>query len=185
MARELPELPLGSQGFLTEVPFLREVPPHIQVELLAQTWQKHIAEEKFTATMMDESVVYAACETASYIVRKNSEMVSSLLAKGPIKAKAAADESLADELQQLHLNLANEGDFLLISQFLDMAPVEAGEWQKRYGLSEDDLEPMFEALGRWFVASDVSHNLSGLLTPIEIQENLPLLGLTLPKPAES
>ncbi len=185
LARQMPDVSMDCQGFLTEVPFLREVPPHVQIEILAQTWSKHIAEKPYEATLVDESVIYAACETASYIVQNNPELVPSLLSGGPLDAEVEADKALAESLQQLHLDLANEGDFLLISQFMDMPPEEAREWKQRYGLEEADVEPMFEAVSRWHVSPEVEQNLSGLFTETEICKTLPLLGLRVGDPAES
>ncbi len=185
LARQMPDVSMDCQGFLTEVPFLREVPPHVQIELLAETWSKHVAEKPYEATLLDESVIYSACETASYISQNNPELFPSLLSGGPLDVKVEAGESLAESLQQLHLGLANEGDFLLISQFIDMPPEEANEWKQRYGLEEADIDLMFEALSRWNISADVEQNLSGLFSPDEIRKTLPLLGLRTPDPAES
>lgn len=185
LSRQLPDVDLESQGFLTEVPFLREVPPHVQIELLAETWSKHVAEKPYEASLLDESVIYAACETASYIVQNNPELVSSLLSGGPLDAQIDVGQELAESLQQLHLSLANEGDFLLISQFMDMPPEECHEWKQRYGLEEEDIEPMFDALARWNVSPAVEQNLSGLFSPNEIRKMLPLLGVRTPESAES
>jgi len=184
LSRQLPDVPLDCQGFLTEVPFLREVPPHVQLELLAETWSKHVAEKPYEADLVEESVIYAACETASYIVQNNPELVGSLLSGGPLASEVEVTEDLADSLQKLHLNLANEGDFLLISQFLDMPPEEAREWKQRYGLEEADIEPMFDVLSRWNVSPVVEQNLSGLFIPKEIRSTLPLLGVRAPDLAE-
>lgn len=185
LSRQVPDISFDCQGFLTEVPFLREVPPHIQIEILADTWRKHVSTEVFDATLVDESVLYAACETAAYIVQNSPEMVPALIAGGPMEAGVEVSQGLAEELQKLHLNLANEGDFLLISQFLDMNPDEAAEWKQRYGLTDDDLEPMFNAISRWHISPTVVDNLSGLLNPEEIRSTLPLLGLRARDPAES
>jgi hypothetical protein len=185
LSRQMPDVSMDCQGFLTEVPFLREVPPHVQIELLAETWNKHVAEKPYEATLVDESVIYAACETASYIVQNNPELVASLLGGGPLDVQLETDQALAESLQQLHLDLANEGDFLLISQFLDMPPEESSEWKQRYGLEESDIDTMFEALSRWHISAEVESNLSGLFSPEEIRKTLPLLGLRVADPAES
>ncbi|QDT46850.1 hypothetical protein Pan258_08700 [Symmachiella dynata] len=185
LSRQLPDVDLESQGFLTEVPFLREVPPHVQIELLAETWSKHVAEKPYEASLLDESVIYAACETASYIVQNNPELVPSLLSGGPLEAQIDVGQELAESLQKLHLNLANEGDFLLISQFMDMPPEECQEWKQRYGLEDADIEPMFDALARWNISPSVEQNLSGLFSPNEIRRMLPLLGVRAHDPAES
>ena len=109
-------------GFLTEVPFLRAVPPHVQLDLLAETWCKHASTEKFVANLVDESVIYAACETSARIVEQEPHVITRYLAGGPQQVSPKADSLLAGELRALHLNLASDGDFLMISQFEDMPP---------------------------------------------------------------
>ena len=58
-------------GFLTEVPFLRAVPPHVQLDLIAETWCKHASTEKFVANLVDESVIwgeYFFCEALERVL---------------------------------------------------------------------------------------------------------------------
>ena len=117
-------------GFLTEVPFLRAVPPHVQLDLLAETWRKHAASEKFVADLLDESVIYAVCETSARIVEQDPNVINRYLAGGPQSVGLKIDQTLAAELRALHLNLASDGDFLMISQFEDMPPGRGGRVEK-------------------------------------------------------
>ncbi|MEM9702902.1 MAG: hypothetical protein AAF907_10725, partial [Planctomycetota bacterium] len=112
-------------GFLTEVPFLRCVPAHIQLDLLAATWSRHAAHDPHEADLVDEAVLYAACETAGRLCAEEPATVARYLAGGPIDVTLAVDGLLADELRALHLGLAGEGDFLTISQFEDCPPAES------------------------------------------------------------
>ena len=70
-------------GFLTEVPFLRAVPPHVQLDLLGETWCKHASKEKFVANLVDESVIYSACETSARIVEQEPHVIARYLHGGP------------------------------------------------------------------------------------------------------
>lgn len=157
-------------GYLTEVPFLHAVPPHVQLDLLAETWSKHRAEEVLPATLLDESVLYAACETAARIVDEEPSLVPLYLRHGPAEVDVPVDRFLAWELRALHLNLSSEGDFLLLSQFEDMPPDEARRTKCKFQLDESRLEVMFEVLGRYHVRSSFLENLTGLVSEREITQ---------------
>lgn len=155
-------------GYLTEVPFLKHVPPQVQLELLAESWSKHRSGTEFDATLVDESVVYAMCETAARVVATDPDAARRFLIGGPRRSTAAIRPQLVREIQALHLDLANEGDFLLISQFQDIPPAEACLLKRRFGLVESECEDMFEALGRWHLGREFPARAAGLLTVDEV-----------------
>ncbi len=152
-------------GYLTEVPFLRPVPPQVQLDCLLQTWSRHISRDPFEADLADESVIYAACETAARVVSVEPQSAKRFLRNGPKEDHHDIDPRLADTLQAYHVNLPNEGDFLLISQFLDMPPDEALPVKRKFGMSLPSCEVMFDMLGRWHLSPGFAHNSVGLLTP--------------------
>jgi hypothetical protein len=158
----------GLFGYLTEVPFLRGVAPHVQLDLLADCWQRHVSKREFEATLIDESIIYAVCETAARIAEDEPTVITHALITGPRTTRIKIDAFLPGELRNLHLRLANEGDFLLISQFEDMQPDDARELKMQFGLDESRLEEMFEVLGRWAVEAGMAASLKGLLTEREI-----------------
>ncbi len=164
-------------GYLTEVPFLREVAPQVQLSLLADTWAKLNSPLREHATLLDESVLYAVSETAARMMEQIPELFTSFTEAGPVKFLNQPDKVLVRELRALHLELANEGDFLLISQFQDLDQDEAWNYKKQFRMSEDYLEPMFEVLGQWHAAPDIRTKLAGLFTEEELAELLPLLKL--------
>lgn len=155
-------------GYLTEVPFLKAVPARVQLELLIETWEKHVTKEQVDATLVDESVVYSVCETAANLVENEPHLIRRYLQRGPLPVLVAIDEQLASDLRSLHLNLSNEGDFLLISQFQDLDPDEAVRLKAKFGLAADICEPMFEALGRWHVNPEFASQADLLLSSQEI-----------------
>ncbi len=167
-------------GYLTEVPFLGAVPPRVQLDLLAETWAKHLSEMPEEATLLDESVIYAICETAAHLADHQPNAVRGFLRGGPLEVDLRIDHRLAGELQGLHLNLSNAGDFLMISQFEDIPPDEARSLKAQFGLEEDRLEPMFEVLGRWHPLPEFLGNLHGLLLPREIERAGLVLDVPLP-----
>ena len=168
LAQQMGDHEADCLGYLTEVPFLRSVAPHVQLDFLAETWNKHMADVPCEATLVDESVVYAVCETASRVVQDDPEASQRFLKGGPLDVDVTVDHFLSSELRALHLNLSNEGDFLMLSQFEDMVPDDAQRLKKKFGVDEQRLEVMFEALGLWLMSADFLTNLSGLLTGREI-----------------
>src|SRR6185503_8172225 len=68
-------------GCLTQVPFLRQVPPHVQLDVVVETWRKHTSSETIAADLLDESVIYAVCETASQLVASDPTTALRLLSQ--------------------------------------------------------------------------------------------------------
>lgn len=155
-------------GYLTDVPFLRAVPPQVQLDLLSETWEKHARRERLDADLVDESVLYAVCETAARIAEQEPLQFTGWAKPGPRRLSLPSQAGLPDKLRQVHLALPNEGDFLLISQFEDLPPFESLSLKAEFGLEPSKCEAMFEALGRWHVSAGFAGRLSGLLTDREI-----------------
>lgn len=151
-------------GYLTEVPFLKLVPPHVQLDQLLETWSKHQSMDRFQATLADEAVIYAVCETSARVVSCDVEMSRRFLRSGPRVIHADLDSRLAAAFQALHLNLPNEGDFLLVSQFLDMPPDEGRTLKAKFGMLERECDVLFDLLGRWNLSAAMRENGLGLIT---------------------
>ncbi len=177
LARQMDDDESDCFGYLTEVPFLCCVPAHVQLDLLAETWSKHVAHERIDASLVDESVIYAVCETAAQIVEAAPDEIRRYLRGGPQNVALTPDHSLASELRSLHLNLENEGDFLLISQFEDLRPDESRWMKRKFRLDQNKLEAMFAVLARWNISPNFAENLSGLLSDREIPRALSFLGV--------
>ena len=171
MARQLELAADRSFGYLTQVPFLRHVPPHVQLDLLANTWSKCSSHRAYRANLVDESVLYAACETAAQMVRNEPTTVERFLRHGPVPFIGAIDHTQADALQKFHLDLDNSGNFLLLSQFQDIPPGEAFPLKRKYGIQQSECECMFDVLGRWYVSSGLLEKTRGLLTHTEAEQS--------------
>ncbi len=156
-------------GFLTEVPFLSGVAPHVQLDLLADTWSRHSSRRRFEASLIDESIIYSICETAARIAGDEPTVITHCMITGPKACSVEVDGFLPGELRNLHLSLANEGDFLLISQFEDLNPDESEDLKEQFRLDTQRLDEMFEALSRWYVKPQLADRLEGLLTERECQ----------------
>lgn len=155
-------------GYLTEVPFLQSVPPQVQLDLLADTWSKHWSIDRYHASLVDESVIYAVCETAARVTDDEPSFMAHALFTGPQQIAVAVDQYLSGEFRNLHLRLANEGDFLLISQFEDIPPDEAEDLKQQYHLRPDRIDEMFDVLGRWSMMPNFVQRLDGLITEREL-----------------
>ena len=176
LARQTGQYPGDGFGYLTEVPFLRGVPPHVQLDLLAETWHRHLATESYAASLVDESVVYAVCETAARIADQDPSAFRRFVASGPLQVNVVPDHFLTGELRNLHLKLDGDGDFLIITQFEDMPPEEAARMKQEFRLDEERLESLFDVLGRWNMSAEFLSRLAGLLEPAEFGRVVDLLG---------
>ena len=170
----------GAYGYLAEVPFLRNVAPQVQLDLLLSCWQKLRSHEDLAATLVDEAVLYAACETAARIVESDEPFFKEVLAKGPRHVSLCWDGTLADELRFLHLSLPNDGDFLLISQFQDVEPTEGTRLKEKFGLDKAACEQLFDVLGCWHVSADFPTLGAGLLDTDETTLACSVLKLVCP-----
>lgn len=155
-------------GYLGEIPFLREVPPQVQLDLLATTWHRHVGREMHQADLLDESVIYAACEASARIVERDADVFVKQMRGGPVDLAVPVDVGLGRELRLLYLELPNDADFLLVSQFLDLEPAESVQQKIEIGVNPKRLEALFDVLGRWHVSPQFPSRLKGLLTDSEI-----------------
>ena len=170
LAHQLDLNPERNFGFLTEVPFLRNVPAQVQMELLLNCWSRHVDVEQHLANLLDESILYAVCETAARMIRTEPEICRRLLSRGPRECRMNLTPSLADALQALHLNFARDGLFLLLTQFQDLPPAEAEALKSKYGLNNGAEQCLLDVLGRWFVDPAVLKKSDGLLTRVETEQ---------------
>ena len=174
-----------SYGYLGEIPFLREVPPQVQLDLLATTWQRHISRETHLADLVDESVIYACCEAAAQLVERDPDAFLNQMRGGPVDLAVPVDTYLSRELRLLYLELPNDGDFLLVSQFLDLDPSESVQQKIEMGVDPKRLESLFDILGRWYVSPQFPSRLKGLLTESEVSSVISILHAHGPSSARS
>lgn len=155
-------------GYLAEVPFLRETSPAMQLEVLARTWKRHMDAAVVRADLLDEAVIYAVCESTAACVERDPLTVSACLRDGPLDLNVPLDLNLASDLRQLYLRLSNEGDFLLVGQFLDMPPDDALDWKRKLGISPESLEQFFDVLSRWRCRPETVSDLKSLVSEAEL-----------------
>jgi hypothetical protein len=159
----------GPFGYLTEVPFLEQVAPAVQVDLLADVWRRHQDAAPHEASLLDAATVYAAFETASRVVSDEPELARLWLKAGPQRVRCRLGSRTAEQLNDLFFDFWDDIDFLSIEALQDLVPDHARTIRALTGLSEEDTEEMEEALNRWRASPAVLANLEGLLTGKEIQ----------------
>lgn len=167
LARQIESLD-ANFGYLTEVPFLLGVAPQVQLDILATTWNRHVSPRNYDAGIVDECVVYAACESAASLIENEPYLLPEFLHEGPREFDLSSDAALTAQLRSLHTTVASDDDFLLISQFEDLAPDEAAQLKARFGLDLQRLDQLFELLGRWHVSPQFIANLEHLLGDREL-----------------
>jgi hypothetical protein len=167
-------------GYLCEVPYLQEVAPAVQLDLLASVWHKHVDRAEFQADLVEESIVYAACEMTARLVERDPELVGRRLANGPFDLTVPIDIYLARELRLLYLELPNDADFLLASQFLDLDPDAAAEQKEQMGIDPQQMNGLLDVLGRWHVSLQLPERLKGMMTEPEIARVATMLRVPCP-----
>jgi hypothetical protein len=130
-------------------------------------------------------VIYAVCETAARVAEEDPHIIQQSLLTGPVQVDLRADSFLPGELRNLHLSLANTGDFLLVSQFADMPPDDAFVLRKQFKLDESRTRVLYEALGRWHVAPRLAERLDGLITDREFVRTTCVMDEVLQMPPRS
>jgi hypothetical protein len=172
---DLEEEPDPPTGYLIEVPFLEQVPLPVQVDLLAETWDRHRASDCVEATLLDAAVVYAACMTAARVINDMPEVAVATLRDGPRDVDVRILKRASARLEDMFERFWDDRDFLLIDEWQDLPPDHARRIKELMRLPDEVIEPMYEALQRWGASPEVSVRLEGLMTEAEIAEALPLL----------
>lgn len=167
LSQQMGTADLRAFGYLTEVPYLKRCAPQVQIDVLLKTWAKHIDSERHVADLLDEAVIYAACEASAYLIEREPHVVSRLLDGGPLAHHPPLTESLVERIRKLHIGLDSDGDFLLLSQFEDMAPGEADTLKSKFGIDPAQAEILAAPLDEWRMDASWPARTSGLLDPSE------------------
>jgi hypothetical protein len=162
-------------GFLSEVPFLHQVPLPVQVDLLAETWHRHCQSELIEASLLDAAIVYAACRTAARVIDDMPKVMAAYLDHAPRRVNTRLIRRATYRLADLFDDFWDDYDFLLIDDLQDLPPNEANAIKELMNIPDEWVQPMFDALERWHVSPDVAEHLAGLLTEEEIAEVMPQL----------
>lgn len=165
-------------GFLFHVPILEGVPPDIQIDLLAEVWARQRKRRLIEANLLDAAIVYAACEEAARIVEDEPEIAEAYLKGGPRRLMFKAGRRLAARFELLFDGFWDDIDFLSLSDLQDVRPADAAELKAALRFIDD--RPIYQALERGRLSSQLESNLRGLLTLPEISEVVGLLGVSRP-----
>lgn len=167
LSQQMGSADLRPFGYLTEVPFLKRCAPQVQIDVLLDTWAKHVHPDRFASTLLDEAVVYAVCESTARLIEREPHVVSRLLDGGPVAHHPPLTESLVERMRRMHIGLDSDGDFLLISQFEDMPPAEAEPLKAKFGIDPTQIDILAAPLDNWRMSAEWPSRTSGLLDPSE------------------
>jgi hypothetical protein len=170
LARQFSGTPREGFGYLTEVPFFKQVSPEVQLDLLARAWARFSSGETHPESLLEEAVAFAACERAIWCLGgENSHTIARYLRSGPISIAGRTRNEWQSLLWSFQLEVSPRADFLLIGEIADLAPDEAEFWRNDWGISSDQIDPLFEVLAEWRSSPRLYDRLAGLLTPREIE----------------
>ena len=145
---DLEEEPDPPVGYLTEVPFLEQVPLPVQVDLLADAWARHRKPDLIEASLLDAAVVYASCITAGRVIDDMPEVALVMLHNGPRKVDPRIIRRASHRLEKMFERFWDDRDFLLIEEFQDLPPDHAQRIKDLLRLPDEEVEPMYAALER-------------------------------------
>ncbi|HSG71081.1 MAG TPA: hypothetical protein VLA12_11735 [Planctomycetaceae bacterium] len=170
LARQFPETPQEGFGYLTEVPFLREVSPEVQLDLLARAWERCSTDNTPPFSMLEESILFAACERAVWCLGcEESDVIERHLGSGPVSLAGRSRNEWQTLLQMYQFDVSPMADFLLLDELADLSPEEAECARTDWGISREQTDPMFDVLSEWRSSPGMHDRLAGLLTPGEIE----------------
>jgi hypothetical protein len=158
----------GPSGFLAEVPFLAQVAPQVQVDLLADLWARHRETALYEASLLDAAVLYAALHTAGRVIHDEAKVARLWLKAGPRPVNCRLGARTPGRLRELFFVFWDDVDFLSLSDLEDLEPEQARAVRERMRFPEGDVARMEEARTRWRASPAVLASLEGLLTKEEI-----------------
>ena len=162
-------------GYLGEVPFLEQCPLSVQLDLLADVWTRHRRRERFEASLLDAAVIYAACHTAARLSEFDPQWSAECLRCGPRHTSPGLIRGAPGRLRAMFDSFWDDYDFLLLEDLQDVAPDLANAIKGQLGLTDEFVQPLYEALGRAHPSPQLATNFGGLFTADEIQQALSLL----------
>lgn len=163
--------PNDPSGYLAYVPFLRQVPPAVQVDLLGEVWKRHQSRRCIQATLLDAAIVYAACEMTANTIEDDAKFARIFFKHGPRTVRPQPP----DRIRNLFLRFWDDIDFLTVEHWQDLPPDQARALKQFMRLSDEEIEPLYKALERGRASPNVLSNLKGLLTKQEALHSATLL----------
>jgi hypothetical protein len=88
-------------GYLAEVPFLEQVAPAVQVDLLADLWRRLRDTALHEASLLDAAVVFAAFRTAGRVIRDEVSLARRWLKAGPQQVQCELGSRIHERLDNL------------------------------------------------------------------------------------
>ncbi|GIX03416.1 MAG: hypothetical protein KatS3mg113_0422 [Planctomycetaceae bacterium] len=157
-------------GFISEVPYLCGVPLHVQLFILAKTWDKHRQRVVLLADVLDEYVLYACCESTIRHCREAPSRINWALRGGPYDISVPAGEELAQALRRQTEHWPCERELFVLQQLLDLPPDESEQWRQEQQIHDIRWQMLLDVLGNWWIPRGWNLRLQGLATVDEIDQ---------------
>lgn len=166
-------------GFLqNEVPFFRQVPPLVQLDLLSSLWMKYCDPQLREIYLAEAAVLYAICRDAGRIAEECYDLdIRDALKHGPLTVAYRVTAQIREELEELFDDFWDDEDFLLVGEAPDREPLTGRAARQYLGIPEEWVDEMFAVLGRLKPSPHLITNLRGLLTDDEMETYRRVLGL--------
>jgi hypothetical protein len=158
------------------VPFLAQVAPQVQADLLADLWARHRDTALHEASLLDAAVLYAALHTAGRVIHDEARVARLWLKAGPRQVNCRLGGRTPGRLRELFFVFWDDVDFLSLSELEDLEPEHARAVRELMRLPDGDVARMEEARTVWRASPALLANLEGLLTEEEIDGYGKLLG---------
>jgi hypothetical protein len=114
-------------------------------------------------------VIYAACETAAWIVEEQPELAGRHLVTGPVPCLLTVDTGLPEQFRELFESFWGDIDFVTLELFADTDPAKAQRIKNVLGISKSQVKKLEAVLGRSHASPDLLARLHGLLNEEELQ----------------
>jgi hypothetical protein len=129
-------------GYLSEVPFLTQVAPVVQVDLLADVWKRHRDVALHEASLLDAAVVHAAFNTAGRVISDEWKLARLWLKAGPQQVRCKLGNRAHQKLTNLFFDFWDDVDFLSIDELQDLTPEHAKAVREMMRLHDGAFEQM-------------------------------------------
>lgn len=159
----------GRQGFLHHIPMLSGTAPHVQIELLLQTWDSLRTTQPLALTVEDQVICYAVTtELAETSSDENQRMIRRA-ARGPVQIEIGNPMWLASHVRSFQVMLPFAPQAAALQMEPGIATDDLTNIRAAGGVDSPTLDRLMNALSRWTVDSSLYLNAEGLLTETEIE----------------
>jgi hypothetical protein len=159
----------GRQGYLDRIPMLSGTAPHVQIELLFQTWNTLRTTEFPALTVEDQIICYAGTTELAETSSDNDQRTIRRAARGPVQIDIGNPMWLASHVRSFQVTLPFAPQAAALQMEPGIAADDLTNIREAGGVDSPTLNRLMNALSRWTVNSSLYLNAEGLLTDTETE----------------